>query len=110
MIKDNIIYFGYGDIATSNTFDGYLTLRQFKPPVKVGANVKKDAIFLSDLIKIKVSHKDLKQISNMNEVSGKQYAIGEYVLDFSNYNPKSVNVVVEHILMALGISRMALAC
>lgn len=111
MIKDKTIYFGYGDIAVGSTFDGYLTLQWFKPPQEVGSTITgKEVIWLSEEIKLKVTSEDLKNIDNINEESNKQLIIGDYVLDFSNYNSTSIKVVKKYMNIAISSMLRYLAC
>ena len=65
---------------------------------------------MSDKIKLKVTFEDLKNVDNINKESGKQIVIDGCILDFSNYNSKSVEVVRIHIQNALGIFPYGLAC
>jgi hypothetical protein len=111
MIKGNTIYFGYGDIAVGSTNTGFITLQWFEPPQEVGEKLKnKEVNWLSDIIKLNPTFKNLKEIEQINEESNKQIMVDGYILDFSEYNSKSVEVVKKHMLNALSVFQLALAC
>lgn len=111
MIKDNIIYFGYGDIAVGSTTNGYVTFREFKPLQKVGSTLSKnDVEWVSELIAIhaeSISNFELDKVKNQ---TNKQVNAGKYILDFSNYNNESVRVITSNRTRALRIMCMAFAC
>ena len=115
MIKDNIIYFGYGDISVSNTLGGYLILRWFKPPVKIGTimtpDIENELIYLSEEIRLNIIINDLNNISKIDNNSvNKQIIVDGYILDFTNYNSLSVQIVKRHMNNALSNMLMLLAC
>jgi hypothetical protein len=110
MIKNNVIYFGYGDIAVSSTGHGYLILQWFEPPIEIGSALKgKKVNWLSDKIRLNIIYKDLEEFNKINE-NNNQIIIDGYTLDFSNYNNISIKVVRKHIQNALFLFQLALAC
>lgn len=106
MIKDNILYFGYGDIAVGDTLDGHITFRGFKPPTIVGGDVPKDVDWLTDQIKISVNKFSISELNRLKQKEDKRIVIGNYILDFSNFNQESVNVIKRHLITA----NLAFAC
>lgn len=111
MIKDNIIYFGYGDIVVGQDGWGSITLQQFKPPQEIGKSIdKKVSEYTSELIVLKVSLVDYRAICDLKKAKNKQHQIGKYTLDFNNYNEKSIDVVTHQIDLTNRYSNFALAC
>ena len=110
MIIGDVIYFGYGDVAVGHSLDKCLLLRQFEPPAEVGSHLEIDGVnWLSKLIRLNITREDLVAIKLISEDKNKLHIDG-YELNFSHYNKKSVEVVKEHIGLALQPCQQALAC
>lgn len=104
MIKDNIIYFGYGDIAVNCDNSGKITFQQFKPNQDIGSSLNKDLEgfeYLSELITLNFNRKDYDDLLNITSSLGKIFELDGYILDFTNYNQSSVNVVLHAMRKAL---------
>lgn len=110
MIKDNVIYFGYGDIAVYTCGD-YLTLQWFKPPLEIGSSLKgKEVTWLSEQIKLWVTRKNLNDLDKIDGKVNKQLIMGDYILDFSNYNKTSIEMVRKYMKIAVNNAMFILAC
>lgn len=111
MIKGDRIMFGYGDVAVaSSKIMSYIEFVNIKPPQEIGicldvvegieyglcVRLKEDNSF--DLYKL---IKTVTEENNIVEFKG-------YVLDFSNYNSKSIDVVLQHARNM--VNTMVLAC
>ncbi len=109
MIKDNIIYFGYGDIAVGcNKLSGDITFQQFKPPQDIGGHVDpniENFEYLSELITLNFNTRDYMTLSNIANLitETKIYNLNDYILDFTNFNQDSVNVVLKYMRFGLQI-------
>ncbi len=104
MIKDNIIYFGYGDIAVGSNKFGEITLRQFKPSQNIGSDVDNNIEgfeYLSKLIMLDFNKKDYNVLLNIVNSQIKIYNLDGYILDFTNFNEGSVNVILKYMRHAL---------
>jgi hypothetical protein len=112
MIKENRILFGYGTVAVGHRI-GKLILTEIKPPQPIGYGIKSEVEYL-DTVEITATNEEfdvlLKRLNNLENEVIKEIEFKGYILDFNNYNKKSVHVVWEHTLNAQGISIMALAC
>jgi len=104
MIKDNIIYFGYGDIAVGCNEIGDITFQQFKPSQNIGSDVDSNIDgfeYLSELITLDFSKKDYVALSNIVDSKVRIYNLDGYILDFTNFNEGSVNVILKYMRHAL---------
>jgi hypothetical protein len=100
MIKDNIIYFGFGTVAVGSDFYS-LTLSQIKPPQEVGTDLTKvsDIEYFSKVI-INLSYKECNGLNKLlDDIT--EYncivSIQGYILNFEKYNKKSIVIVKKHI-------------
>lgn len=106
--KNNIISFGYGDVQVySSTFKHSIIFRGFKPPVEIGTALdelieNENIEFITEPIEIKfATMKELNEFQKLvNKIDGKnytQFTYRNYIFDFSNYNPKSIDVMLYSI-------------
>ena len=90
MILDNVIYFGYGDIAISCNLNGCVTFQGVRPSGIIGEEVDYNKVeCITELIKINVNDFDLESFNKIATGENLSCKAGEYILDFSNYNLKS---------------------
>lgn len=95
--KENIIYFGYGDIAVGNVTNT-LSITPFKPPQEVGSEVKMAVV---DMIgqTIRFSFNSLKEIKTFEDnlslinPTNNSFIFQGYTFDFTQYNEKSKAVL-----------------
>ena len=109
MIKDNEIFFGYGDIIVGmNKIEGCLILSEHKTPIikkcigKPLTDEEKVQLIITNEIRIHEEYfweiyDELKRVNENNRIislvdskTGKKY-----ILNFENYNQESVNAVRE---------------
>lgn len=110
MYKDKVFYFGYGDIAVGH-FIGELKLTPFKPPQEIGNIVDCNLIEEEgETIKLSVTPIELFMIEKVFNKQITKFEIGDYTLDFTNYNEKSIQVVYTHIKQAICNNLLCLAC
>lgn len=114
MIIDKTIKFGYGDIAVgSDALRSILYFYGIKPPLNIGENVNDDIEVCSNKIEFEIDYDDYiyiyQNITAVKNGSIKKFHFRDYILDFTNYNIESVNVVEKHINVAMFMYRMALA-
>ena len=103
MVEGKVIKFGYGTVCVGSNYQGQVTFRSIKPPQEVGSGIvyNRDIEFFNDMISIdmlKNSH-ILKSQLEIHQ-SPAIIIINEYTLDFSNFNRKSVEVVLDHAYSA----------
>ena len=115
MIKGKTIYFGYGTILVSSS-PHTIHFAECKPPQKINSDVSslsKDIETIQDAI-ICGQYKELKdcydQLENIGNSDLRQVKLDDYILDFTNFNPKSVEVVRRHLCIAMYILQLGLAC
>ena len=120
MIINNIIKYGYGDILTGfynnqeGIWDKFIVhVTQIKPPQEIGesirgkkCDVEKEICFKTTYEEICKLEKELLNINSTNSIID----FSDYILDFSNYNPKSVNVVLKGVMQAIETYLRPLAC
>lgn len=103
MVEGKVIKFGYGTVSVGSNYQGQVTFRSIKPPQEVGSGIvyNRDIEFFNDMISIdmlKNYHILKSQLENLQ--SPAIIVIDEYTLDFSNFNRKSVEVVLDHAYSA----------
>lgn len=108
MIKGNRIIFGYGDIAVGSCRCGFVSFTNIKPPQEVGTYIEENVE-----LGLQVKLYELKPYGLISEIEkvNKDNAILEYngyILDFSNFNEISLNVVKTHAKNT--VNTMLLAC
>ena len=105
MIIGNIIKFGYGDIVVGHIFN-HLTLdgidQQFEPGSGVTEDQESTFKFITEPIDIEFTSfaaikKFKTQLLKVNGESNKIIEMSGYTLDFSNYNAKSIDVIIHHL-------------
>lgn len=116
MFVDNMILFGYGTVSVGVNVDfRELTLEYTKPPSPVGTKITNEEY------KAKSKHgkvvfkygKDMKELlEDLKQVTAENPIIEfrEHVLDFSNFNHKSVIIVREKLIKAMTGNTLILAC
>lgn len=111
MIKGNIIEFGYGDVViSSNSMLEYIKFTNIAPPMKCGAKVTSD-LALEYGESITIYGDGDRELYNLIKTVDRNNTIVKYkgyVLDFSNYNEKSIEIALKHSRNM--INWMALAC
>lgn len=104
MIKDNVVYFGYGTVGVGvDSFSFNMTFQEIKPPVPIGESVfNYDVEFIGE--KKVIEFKDYKECvafgALLQAVEDKIMPVivaneGDLILDFSHYDEGSVKVVKE---------------
>ncbi len=101
MIDGKTIKFGYGTVCVGNNYSD-LTFRTIKPPQEIGASLTCTAEieYWNDVITISMAehyHRLKEKLTAALEVNDPCIVvIDDYVLDFTNYNSESIEVVLEH--------------
>ena len=114
MIIDKTIKFGYGDICVgSDTLRSTLYFYGIKPPLNVGERITDEVEVVSEKIEFHINYDEYMYIShNLSCVKNgtiRTFYFRDYIFDFTNYNPKSVEVVERHAFQTLLLYRLALA-
>lgn len=121
--KDNILYFGNGDIALGSY--GYsMYFRGLKPPIEVGTIITDEVIeennieWLTD--KFYIDFRDiqeiltfenlLKQVVDNNGENFIQFKFKDLTFDFSNYNEKSISTILCHLACIRDTLLTIIAC
>lgn len=117
MIIDNVLKFGYGDIAVgSNNILSYITFREFKPSKNCGERIGEgDVEFTSSELKIHISSfKKYEELCNLlNEVENhniSEFELDGYVFNFDKFNIESIRVINKHARNAMSAYVQLLAC
>ena len=106
-VQNNIVYFGYGDVIVNNRTIG-LCFRAIDTQVEIGQIVSQEYLydnniefstdyinlFLWDLQEIQTLENLLKQVDDKNFA---KFTFKDVTLDFSNYNPESVKMVLGNL-------------
>lgn len=115
MIQDNVLKFGYGDIAVGFVANE-LTFQYFRPPQEVGSYVRPDKVeWLSE--KIRISFNNYNQIMSfsrlLRQASERKISVFEYAgytFDFTNFNSRSFASISENFKYVEKWVSMAFAC
>lgn len=122
-IKNNILHFGYGDINVGHSLYT-LIFRGFKPPIEVGTHISKEVIQenniewltemfyldLRDIQEILTFENLLKQIIENGGENFIQFKFKDFTFDFSNYNKKSVEVILLQLAVVRNNLLQVIAC
>lgn len=106
-IENKIICFGYGDVQVGSTWS-VIKFRGFKPPVEIGTIITDEVIEDNNLEyitePIAINFATIEELINfkklVEDIDGNNNICFEYcgyTFDFSNYNQKSIEVVLYHI-------------
>lgn len=119
MIKDNRIVFGYGSVSVGGFFNS-LVFQEIEPELEIGANVNEyvnrdEAKFVGLPRTIAFqAYEECKDFDKLlSTVDGENVTEIEYdglILDFENYNEKSVEVVKKHLDVVIGYFLRLMAC
>ena len=119
MIKDNRIVFGYGSVSVGGFFNS-LVFQEIEPELEIGANVNEHVnrgeakfVGLPRTIAFQ-TYKECKDFDKLlSTVDGENVTEIEYdglILDFENYNEKSIEVVKKHLDVVIGYFLRLMAC
>lgn len=119
-IEKKNIYFGYGDVQVGSVFST-INFRGFKPPIEVGARITNEVIKNNNLEyvteSIVINFTTMNELMNfkklVEEIDGKNnicFNCHGYTFDFSNYNQKSIEVVLYYIEMIRRYFVTLMAC
>jgi hypothetical protein len=116
-MEKKTIYFGYGDILVTNYFNKII-FTEIEPPVEIGTDVSEETkkqtstgsfiIIEFETLKNLVDFKNL--IETINSECCLQFTYDDYTLDFSNYNQKSIDVVITQFTRVMNNSLISMAC
>ena len=118
--KDNIFYFGDGDILVNNSLGGLMFVN-CKPPLEVGTELndeikeKLGVKYTSDWITIPITTYDEakyfgKLLDEVLEGTTHYFYFKDYQFNFSNWNPKSIESIKRHLAVVRGNLLMRCAC
>lgn len=113
MIIGKTFKFGHGDIAVKSMLN-FLELQAFRPPQELGTYVIPDRVeYLSE--KFIIRFDSLDETSKLRQLlaSAKENPVFDYagyVFDFTNYDERSVNVVLKHLASLENMILMCMAC
>ena len=118
--KTKTFYFGYGDILVNNFIFG-LRFVECEPPVEVGMELddelekKLGVKYISDWVTVPIKTYDeaVKLTKLLDKIDGRDYThfyFGDYIFDFSNWNPKSIESVKRHLKVVKSNLLMCCAC
>lgn len=115
MIQDNVLKFGYGDIAVGYAVNE-LTFQYFRPPQEVGSYIHPDEVeWLSEKIHISFNNYDqIRSFSRLlRQASERKISVFEYAgytFDFTNFNSRSFTSISENFERVEKWVLMAFAC
>ena len=99
--KENIIYFGYGDVAVSSV-GTTLHITPFKPPQEIGSMVDFNVVEKTGKT-IKFNFSSLREIGKFQDTlyftnsTDNRFTFQGYIFDFTHYDEKSKAVLEFHI-------------
>lgn len=117
MIKDNVIYFGYGTISVGAMFQEML-FQEIKPPAEIGEALTEklqsgQVEFTGNQHAILFrSYEECSEFKRLLESvhEAKRFEFCGLVFDFTNYNEKSVTVVKKHLEKVISNVVFLMAC
>ena len=118
--KNNILYFGDGDIIVNNSLGGLMFVN-CKPPLAVGTELNDElkeelgVKYTSDWITIPITTYDEakyfgKLLDEVAEQTTHYFYFKDYQFNFSNWNHKSVEVIKAHLSVVRMQLLTCLAC
>ena len=115
MIKDNRILFGYGTVVVGSiNIPGNISFQTSAVAHTVGESLEPESAGTGPQISIPMTLEFYMELSqNLQRVEKREidtFAFCGYSLDFSNYNPGSIQVVRKHAKNAMSNYLMAMAC
>lgn len=114
MIIANKIIFGDGTIAVGcNIIERYISFEYINQHQEIGTKINvNDELNTMNEIRLVLNLKELIQFRNLldNVENNKVFEFKGYVFDFSNFNQKSVNVVISYCKDLSHWMTMAYAC
>lgn len=107
-VDNKILYFGYGDIRVSNKNSLGICFKEFVPPVEVGTVLTDEFIYengiefttdwqtlyLTNFKELCELEQLLKQVE-MQDIL--KFTFKDFTFDFTNYNKKSVEIVLSNL-------------
>ena len=114
MIRGDVMFFGYGDIACQATFQT-LRYQEFLPPQKVGCNLTEvNVTYTGRYIEIHVTLDECrelkKKLMKVPETTNHVFEFKGTVYDFTNFNLKSVEAVLHAVDYVIASYLMCMAC
>lgn len=118
-MENKIIKFGYGDIQVHSSWY-YISFRQFKPPIEIGTEITDEIIqennFEYITEPISINFKNLEELYDFRKLvkeideNHTCFKYRDCTFDFSNYNSKSVEVLLKGIKVVENGFIMPMAC
>lgn len=101
MIKNNTIYFGQGDILISSRLNN-LVIKEMNFTTPIGEEpIEYDIEKIKKTIYIPFNKDSfvlaMKELSDVKTKNKRKVGIGKFVLDFKNYNEKSVDNLLRNL-------------
>lgn len=116
MIVGNVVKMGYGSVGVSSVMD-VLSFKYIKPPQEIGAWIdlhKGNIEVVGHELRVTVDLDDIRYLQEKcAKVADRTIDMFEYkgiVLDYSNYNPKCIDVLLEHLEMIFNYHISLMAC
>lgn len=119
-VKNKIIKFGYGNVQVQSSSLYYISFREFKPPIEIGTKITDKIIQENNLEYISepitINFKNLEELYDfrklLREIDENHtcFKYHDCTFDFSNYNYKSVEVVLNGIKVVESGFIMLMAC
>ena len=118
--KDNVLYFGYGDILVNNNLSGLMFVN-CKPPLEVGTGLTDElreelgVKYTSDWINISFLTYDEvlyfeKLLDEVLDRTIHYFYFKDYQFNFSNWNPTSIEVIKAHLSNVKQTLVITMAC
>lgn len=115
-LDNKTLYFGYGDICVG--FDLFnLTFREFEPPIEVGTWFKDESEvnwlserFSIPIIRYEEAQQLIKLLDSMDGKDNFKFDFKGWTFNFSNWNPKSVEVIKKYVSCIRSNLLLTLAC
>ena len=106
-VQNNIVYFGYGDVITNNRTIG-LCFRAIDTQVEIGQPISQEYLYNNNIEYstdyINLFLRDLQEMLTLQNLLEQvdariinKFTFKDVTLDFSKYNPKSVETVLDNL-------------
>lgn len=116
-MENKTIYFGYGDVVVGNYLNA-IGFTEIEPPVEVGSSLSVETtIQTATGPEITIAFNNIESFTDFKNaiktINGKdclQCNYNGYTLDFSNYNQKSIEIILDKLEVIALFFILPMAC
>lgn len=96
-VKNNVVYFGYGDVAVGASNLGYMTFNEIVPPQEIGSSVDNENLVTDKIIKVtEFSNWELLKVFKSVSIDNTIVKYNGITFNFEHFKQGSLDVCLKY--------------